>query len=976
MPGTAKVLSTTDSTTATTGALQVSGGVGIAKNLVVGGNLTVQGTQTILNTETLTVEDTLVLAGNNLSSEPSSGGFGLEVGPITNPSGVASGVTGAHSIVYNYATDQWEADGSLILSNATNTPPTIEGNNFGANKNLDFNAGTGISITTTTSGNDIDVQITNTLDGYSGWFLSTQGTNRGNIADDERVDFHGGTALTATYDTVNTNRVIFNHNDFITAGTYGQAGTEDGTYVKSLTVNAQGHVTAVTTDDFDDRYDNYGSWQMYLNGTSTDSITSGERFGFDEGPGIDLSYDNNDLTISHQDTSSVGNLSSDNSNNTFIQDINFTFDTFGHVTGASVGTGTVTVGDATITLAAADVDGVAGITMDSDNSFTTNQSTNETITIAHANTSSQGSVNNSGNNVIQDITLDTYGHLTGLVSKNITTVDNASALYLTAQNGGDSSWSNNYPLAWFNAGGTAYRSAYEDDNLTYNPHTNTLNAGTFNGNIAWGNVTGKPSLDNYANWRLYVNSSLAKTVTSTGVVGFNAYDAGISLAFVSSQNVQIRNTMHSNNTGIKDDDRNTLGVTRLYRRDDNSNYSAQVHYDGSRWWIRGYNGDSFHAEARVGYADTAGNVNNGTITLDPAGQIRINGSTNNADFTTNQSAAETITIGINSTSASTASTVVERDGSGDINARLFRSEYDSQASASNINHIMVQHNTVSDNYIRPASPATIRSVLNVADGANNYSWIVATDSGGSAQATVSNGHTVQITGGSGISTNNTGRLLEIVNDAPDTGRPAILSDGSSPSLNTNITAAEIRALIGAGTATVNDTGTPAILSNGSSPTLNSGISAAEVRSLIGAGTSNQNLGSGSSVQFLSLGVGIANSTSGSIKAQGDIVAYASSDERLKDNLTPIDNALEKVNKLSGYEFDWNDKQDLYEGHDIGVIAQEVEEVAPEIVDTREDGYKAVKYEKLTALLINAVNELTEQNKELRSEIEALKDINS
>ena len=74
------------------------------------------------------------------------------------------------------------------------------------------------------------------------------------------------------------------------------------------------------------------------------------------------------------------------------------------------------------------------------------------------------------------------------------------------------------------------------------------------------------------------------------------------------------------------------------------------------------------------------------------------------------------------TEASTASTVVKRNSSGDINARLFRSEYDSQASAGNINHIMVQHNTASDNYIRPASAATIRSVLNVADGANNYSF--------------------------------------------------------------------------------------------------------------------------------------------------------------------------------------------------------------------------------------------------------------
>jgi hypothetical protein len=54
----------------------------------------------------------------------------------------------------------------------------------------------------------------------------------------------------------------------------------------------------------------------------------------------------------------------------------------------------------------------------------------------------------------------------------------------------------------------------------------------------------------------------------------------------------------------------------------------------------------------------------------------------------------------------------------------------------------------------------------------------------------------------------------------------------------------------------------------------------------------------------------------------------------------------------------------YEGHDIGVIAQEIESVLPQLVETRESGYKAVKYEKLVALLI-------ETNKELLNRIEAL-----
>ena len=99
---------------------------------------------------------------------------------------------------------------------------------------------------------------------------------------------------------------------------------------------------------------------------------------------------------------------------------------------------------------------------------------------------------------------------------------------------------------------------------------------------------------------------------------------------------------------------------------------------------------------------------------------------------------------------------------------------------------------------------------------------------------------------------------------------------------------------------------------------------------------------------------------------GDVVAYSSSDKRLKDNVKPIENALNKVIAIGGYEFDWNDNQDTYEGHDVGVIAQEVEEVLPEVVETRKDGYKAVKYEKMVPLLIEAIKDQQKQIEELKA----------
>lgn len=115
------------------------------------------------------------------------------------------------------------------------------------------------------------------------------------------------------------------------------------------------------------------------------------------------------IAIAHADTSSVSDLTSDNSGGTFIQDISLTFDTFGHVTGASVATGTV--GDGALSVAAGD--GLVG----GGQIGTVNQSGNSSVTISHADTSSVSNLSsdNSGNTFIQDIsfTFDTFGHVTG-----------------------------------------------------------------------------------------------------------------------------------------------------------------------------------------------------------------------------------------------------------------------------------------------------------------------------------------------------------------------------------------------------------------------------------------------------------------------------------------------------------------------------------------------------------------------------------
>jgi hypothetical protein len=138
---------------------------------------------------------------------------------------------------------------------------------------------------------------------------------------------------------------------------------------------------------------------------------------------------------------------------------------------------------------------------------------------------------------------------------------------------------------------------------------------------------------------------------------------------------------------------------------------------------------------------------------------------------------------------------------------------------------------------------------------------------------------------------------------------------------------------------------------------------------IGIATPSQKLHvNGSTLIATSLGVGGAPSgTAGDIRATNDITAFYSSDRRLKNNIIPIPDALSKVRSISGVSFDWcedyiqrNGGEDGYfvRRHDIGVIAQELEAVMPEVVADRADGFKAVKYDRIVALLIEAVKELS------------------
>ena len=100
---------------------------------------------------------------------------------------------------------------------------------------------------------------------------------------------------------------------------------------------------------------------------------------------------------------------------------------------------------------------------------------------------------------------------------------------------------------------------------------------------------------------------------------------------------------------------------------------------------------------------------------------------------------------------------------------------------------------------------------------------------------------------------------------------------------------------------------------------------------------------------------------GDLNVGGDIIAYAGSDLRLKTDINPIADAVNKVKSLRGVTYEWNENSD-YEGQlDIGVIAQEVDALGlPGLIQERDNGYLAVRYERLVPLLIEAIKELSDK----------------
>jgi len=308
---------------------------------------------------------------------------------------------------------------------------------------------------------------------------------------------------------------------------------------------------------------------------------------------------------------------------------------------------------------------------------------------------------------------------------------------------------------------------------------------------------------------------------------------------------------------------------------------------------------------------------------------------------------------VNSTTVEIGDNIISLNGSGAANAGLVVRD----ATAASLVSGSFLWNTTTDKWI--AGPlgseieiATISGTQTLTNKTINGSQLV--------DASVANGKltnsSITVTAGTGMSGGGT----------PSLGGTVTLTNAGVTSITTNT---GLSSNVGAtGAVTITNT-----ITNNNQLTNGAGYLSTAVTSAVagtGVGVSaatgavtisiGQAVATSSNVQFNALGVGTAaGATTGLIRATNDVIAFYSSDERLKENVLTIPNSLDILKQVNGYYFDWIPMEGVHEneGHDIGVIAQEVEKVLPEVVTTRDNGYKAVKYEKLVALLIQTNKEL-------------------
>jgi len=932
-------------------------------DLTVTGDLTVSGDTTTLNVATLSVEDTNITVAKAATTSSAADGSGLTFGDYTGK-----------------ATFTYVHSGTKLVSNKPLHATSFHGNGASLSALNASNISTG-TISDSRLPGSISSNITGNAATATQVYVTENNTENTNL----RLLFHDGTG-TGNSGVEHDDNLLYNpSSNTLTAGTFSGA-------------IAWTNITGKPT------LDNYQYWTLQADGGNNDNITSTEVVDFQGGnaistvanaSGVEINLDSNSIAVDELNCSdgSAGQVLQTDGNGTLSFGSVSTANNF--VTGLTFNTSN---GILTATR-----QGLSNLTVDLDNRYLLIADDSDTITqIRRDNTGTYrtGNINLvGGNNVtITETSAGTFSIASTDTNTQIPARSAGTGLSLSGNTINANVNGTNTVAA--NASSTTALRTYKvqvdsSNNLVVNvPWANTQtparSAGvglTLNGNTIDSNVDGTTSTtaqssttvsdrtykvqvdsgDNLVVNVPWANTQIAqRAIHDTPVDGATTTSISSNWAFDNVKtSVPAGALFTDNNTEYTTATASALGLVKIGYSENGKNYPVELS-SGKMFvnvpWVDTNDNDNTMGSG-FDVSDNAGNVK---FTVTENEEIRFVGT--GATSVSFESSPQRITI--NSTDTNTwHSNTKTREGYVIAPGAIAHKVWKTDANGN------------------PAWRDDDVGLTAVALGTNhNTTTVVITNDAGS-DATI-NAATTSLAGVmtnadktklDGIDTNANAYVLPLAANGTRGGAQIGYSENgknypvelSSEKMYVNVPWTDNNTTYSAGTG---------LDLSGTTFSVESDLRG-DVNQIGYSSTTYTNMSASTSVRWVFGNlVQMILESDGDLFTDGDITAFStstSSDRKLKTNIVTVENALDKVCKLDGVTFDW-----IKDGKEsAGVVAQNVEDVLPRAVKevkelNSDDTYKTVDYNQLSALFIEAIKELKEENKLLKAEIEGLKSINS